>query len=184
MVGSAVRPLLLLDVDGVLNAFGAFAPTRGAGGLSLPDHLVLRVVNGYELALNPVHVDWLRTLESDFDIVWTTMWTHRAPSDLAPVLGIGADWPYVDFARYHDEALLDRWGAGVGHYKFPGVLALGGNKPLVWVDDDLHADHFDWAADRDASGTPTMLIQPSPATGWVEAEYREILEFGERVRGA
>lgn len=184
----ARRPRLLLDVDGVLNAFEAFEiddPSQPATyeNMLLPDHFRVRVVNGFVLALNPAHVGWLRELEAHFEIIWTTMWEHHAPTELGPVLGIGTDWPYVDFAQFHDEVLLERWGESVGHYKFPGVVAVSGDLPMVWIDDDLHADQYEWAAERDAMGIPTMLVQPSPATGWIEEEFHEVLAFATRLRG-
>jgi hypothetical protein len=65
----------------------------------------------------------------------------------------------------------------VGSYKFPGVVAWAQDRPLVWIDDDLEPAIYDWAAERDASGIPTFLVQPSPHEGWTASERDAVLAF-------
>jgi hypothetical protein len=181
---SSARPLVFLDVDGVLNAFRAWRlvrPGRGLvpGNVAVPPGYRHAVADGFDLLLRPEHADWVADLERRAELVWATMWQDRAPAALAPVVGFGADWPYVDFHAAQGFRLGQRTGQGVGSYKFPGVVAWAGERPMVWVDDDLEPAIYDWAADRDASGYPTLLVQPSPAQGWTAAERDAVLAFVE-----
>jgi hypothetical protein len=179
-----VRPLLLLDVDGVLNAFGAWQRIDeglplGRGNLVVPDGFRAARADGYELLLRPEHAQWVSVLESSFDMVWATMWQQRAPTALAPVVGFGAHWPWIDFSHHQSYATTQRVGVGIGSYKFPGVVATVGDRPMVWIDDDLEPAIYEWAAQRDSSGIATLLVQPDPAEGWTRAELEAVLAFAQ-----
>ena len=180
------RPLLLLDVDGVLNAFGAWTlvddslPMR-RDNVRAPAGWHSTRVDGYHLLLNPAHAEWVEALSERFDMVWATMWQDRAPAALAPEVGFGADWPYIDFQRHQSHRTTRRTGLGVGSYKFPGVVATVGDRPMVWIDDDLEPAIYEWAAKRDAEGIPTLLVQPSPAEGWTKAEFDAVIAFAASV---
>jgi hypothetical protein len=182
------RPLLLLDVDGVLNAFQAWelidpeAPML-RGNVRAPHGWRHAQADGYQLLLNPEHADWVKRLSRQFEMVWATMWQQRAPLALAPTVGFGADWPWIAFDSYQHRATSQRTGLGVGSYKFPGVVATVGNRPMVWVDDDLEPAIYEWAAERDAGGIPTLLVQPSPHEGWTPAELEAVLAFADSLGG-
>lgn len=184
MTEPASRPLLLMDVDGVLNAFGAWDrllagldPTGDEDGPTLRPARA----DGYHLLINRDHARWLARLESLFEIVWATMWQERAPAAFAPHLGIGDTWPWIDFSHYATSDVKGRTGAGVAGYKFPGVLATVGERPAVWVDDDLDPFHHEWAEARTAAGIPTLVVQPFPDTGWTRAEFEQVLAFGQSL---
>ncbi len=184
---SASRPLLLLDVDGVLNAFGAWERIDhrlplGRGNVRVPPGFAAARADGYELLLRPEHAEWVRGLEQVFDMVWATMWQERAPVGLAPVVGFGADWPWIDFAAHQTRTTTQRTGWGVGSYKFPGVRATVGDRPTVWIDDDLEPAIYEWAAQRDSSGIPTLLVQPHPDEGWTASERDAVLAFADALQ--
>jgi hypothetical protein len=180
--------MLLLDVDGVLNAFGAWTriderlPLRG-DNVRAPEGFRSQRVDGYHLLLNPEHASWVSELAQRFDMVWATMWQDRAPSVLAPAVGFGADWPFIDFTRFQSHRTTQRTGLGVGGYKFPGVVATVGERPMVWIDDDLEPAIYEWAAERDSSGVPTLLVQPFPDEGWTRAELDAVLAFADALQG-
>ncbi len=178
--------MLLLDVDGVLNAFGAWElidvdqPLR-SGNVRAPRGWRHAQADGYQLLLCPEHVEWVARLEHRFTMVWATMWQERAPAALAPVVGFGADWPWIDFTAHQSHGTAQRTGEGIGSYKFPGVVATVGDRPMVWIDDDLEPAIYEWAAQRDEAGVPTLLVQPSPDEGWTRAELDAVLAFADAV---
>lgn len=180
------KPLLLLDIDGVLNAF---APRSGLRSTD---------INGYRILLNPDHVEWVREFEKHFEVVWSTMWRSEARRSFAPEAGFGAKWDYIDFNHYwNDEALSMRimaesqhlttgWSRGlgsVGEYKHPGFVQTIDDRPAVIVDDDLALWQHDWAVERSLS-VPTETIQPDPNVGLCATEAELILQFADKLRSA
>ncbi|MCB2224495.1 MAG: hypothetical protein KQH83_10045 [Actinobacteria bacterium] len=119
----AVRPLVFLDVDGVVNDLPA---TRGAvrpwgqHRLELPD-LTLCI---------PHHVPPLiQYLDLVADVHWLTTWGRHANEIIAPLLGIsplpvvGADADRSDY----------RWKARHAHR--PAARALGAGRRVYWIED-------------------------------------------------
>ena len=80
-VDGAKRPYLLIDVDGVLNPFGAVDRPRGFAWHEL---------GGYGVWLSRRHGEWLNGLAEWFDLVWATTWEHDADLLIAPVYKKGS----------------------------------------------------------------------------------------------
>ena len=72
-------PLLLLDVDGVLNPFAAAACPPG-----YTEHEFFPGEDPVRLC--PAHGPWLRELAARFRIVWATAWGADANRLLTPLL--------------------------------------------------------------------------------------------------
>jgi len=84
---TASLPLLLLDVDGVLNPFAAPACPPGYSEHDFfPGEEPVRVCAG--------HGSWLRELAARFQIVWATAWGTDASVDAAQ----GLTRPAIDQA--------------------------------------------------------------------------------------
>lgn len=86
------RPLLLLDVDGVLNPFAS--PTCPPGYREhdfFPD-------DDPPVRLNESHASWLPLLATRFDLAWATGWEDEANTYLSPLFGLPR-LPVIRFPR-------------------------------------------------------------------------------------
>jgi hypothetical protein len=140
----AIRPYLLLDVDGVLNPFAAeVCPEPYREYDFFPGEDAVRLAD--------VHGEWLRDLARTFDLVWATGWGHQADQFIAPTLGLPR-LPVILFPRIAFDPAL----------KVPAIDDYVGDRPLAWLDDIVTPEAQSWAAARTA---PTLLVAVDPAVG-------------------
>lgn len=168
----STTPLILVDIDGVLNAFAS----RGRR-----EHERTTVAGRYRVVLDTRHPGWFDVLADHAELWWATMWQAQAGPVFGVVAGLGHDWPYLDFDGAYEPGgspFIQRTGEGVGGYKWPRILEMGAtNRPLVWIDDDMDDAHLEWAAARDASGVPTLFVRPDPAEGFTFEHFLRVLAF-------
>ncbi|MFG2141550.1 HAD domain-containing protein [Streptomyces sp. NPDC048650] len=144
------RPLLFLDIDGVLNPV---LPTPGFTAHDLLDHTVLLSVD---------HANWLRELAAVYDLVWATTWEHHANTHIAPLLEL-PELPVVEFTGYLSrpddprfegpESLLAR--------KWAPILRYAAGRPFAWVDDVMP----DSLVRRGRRRPDRLLVPVDPAHG-------------------
>ncbi|HEY2704706.1 MAG TPA: hypothetical protein VGL20_13565 [Candidatus Dormibacteraeota bacterium] len=151
------RPLLLLDVDGVLLPFPDRRPGFDGVGLEGAPH-----------GFHANHGVWLGELAQRYELAWCTMWGERANLDICPRLGMP---PLPVIELWDEEHGLDRW-------KLPGVERFAGGRPLAWVDDSFDASTRAWARARPA---PTLLLGVAPRTGLSRRHVRRLAAFARTV---
>lgn len=150
------KPLLLLDIDGVLSLFGFGSDERPRG--------TWLQVDGVVHLLSPSAGEHLHALQADFDLVWCSGWEEKANEYLPHALGLPGPLPYLSFDRSP--------GRGHAHWKLGAIeLHAGPEAPIAWVDDALDDACRAWAAARRG---PTLLIQPDPPTGMTDAHVAEL----------
>jgi len=155
------RPLLMVDVDGVISLFGFDHARPPAGRFAL--------VDGNVHLLSATAGEHLRALWHEFELVWCTGWEERANEHLPLALGLPGTLPHVPFDDFDRPASA--------HWKLVGIDAHAGpSRPLAWIDDAHDERCWAWAAARPA---PTLLITTDAAIG-LTAEHVEELRSWER----
>ena len=157
----AQRPILAVDVDGVISLFGFDEP---------PDHSVARfeLVDGMVHCLSVAAGDRLRRLAEHYDLVWATGWEHRANDHLPALLGV-PELPVITFegaARF-----------GTAHWKLAPLDRYGTGRPLAWIDDSFDESCYAWAREREQGGLPTLLVPTESALGLEEAHTEALTRW-------
>lgn len=145
------KPLLLIDVDGVLNCFGDL----GRSTVSFEAEFI--AAGRYRIKVPAGAAEALHWLSDAFVCVWASTWQALAHSHIGTRLGIDAPWSYV--------VLDDDLAASGPTAKLAAVARYAADRPLAWVDDDLHDDAHRWVAERQRQGLATLLIQPEVNIG-------------------
>ena len=159
------RPLLLLDVDGVLVPFGFAAAARPPG--------TVLTVHGFEQVVLASAAAHLRTLAEHFAVTWCTGWRQAANEHLLDALALTA--PLAD-VRFPDELAATPQAS----WKLEAIDEhAGADTPLAWVD-----DAFDDACERWAAGRPgaTHLERTDPAVGLTDRGVASLVAFADAVR--
>lgn len=160
------RPLLLVDIDGVISLFGFALDDR-------PDGLWTQV-EGIAHLLSTCAAAALRVLEDDFDCVWCSGWEEKANEHLPGLLGLGP-WPTLHFGSHAGP------GASVaGHWKLDAIDACcGPDRAVAWIDDVLDDACERWAQARPG---PTRLVPVPPAAGLTEREVPALTAWARALR--
>jgi hypothetical protein len=150
------KPLLLVDVDGVISLFG-FTPDERPAGAFL-------TVDGVLHYLSAGAGDHLRRLSGGFELVWCTGWEERANEYLPSALGLPGPLHHLTFHG------VPGWGER--HWKLDAIEAHAGpDRPLAWIDDDHDEGCREWADQRPG---PTLLLTTDPPTGITARHVAEL----------
>jgi hypothetical protein len=152
-----VRPLLFVDVDGVLNPYAG--PACPAG---FAEHDLFPGEEPVRLCAD--HGAWLHELAERFDLAWGTAWNAADRALLVELLALPAFGPAVTLPA----------GQFDPREKVPAVAAVAGDRPLAWIDDMLTSEAWEWAATRAA---PTLLVPIDPAIGLARADVDELVDW-------
>jgi hypothetical protein len=152
---SSARPLLLVDVDGVLSLFGFDAGSPPPGRLAL--------IDGSPHLLSVHTASQLRRLGAVYECAWCTGWEERAGEHLPFLLDLPRGWRHVPLKG------AGRVGRSLaGHWKLDAIDTFAGReRPLAWIDDVLDDACRTWAAERPG---PTLLVPTHPAVGLTDAD--------------
>lgn len=145
-------PVVLLDVDGVLNPFER--PHRG-----FKRHKC--VPNGmmFQLWLNSAHGPALLELaeSTGAELAWASYWCENANEWIAPRVGLPA-LPFVPIPRYPGS----EEGRSLGAWKARHVAVWAEGRPFVWFEDEPDATEC-------IAGEPGvaehLLVEIDPLTG-------------------
>lgn len=114
------KPILFLDVDGVLNA----CPP-------LPGHDVVQK-EGFPICIPQGTTERLAKLLEVCEPVWATTWRNKAHPNFGPDLNLGERaWPHIG----GDYGSLEHRECGAA-WKLSAILEYAGDRRWVFIDDD------------------------------------------------
>jgi hypothetical protein len=163
-VTNPTKPILFVDVDGVISLFG-FAPDVG----QLPGPL--HWVDGVAHCIPPAVGGRLVSLAEAFELVWATGWEERANEHLPFLL----DLPFRDLPTLTFDG---RAVFGSSHWKVDAIDAYAADRPAAWIDDNMNEECRAWAQRRSA---PTLLVETSPSEGLTDEHVDKLLSWAARV---
>lgn len=158
------KPVLFVDVDGVISLFG-FARDADFPG-------ALHSVDGILHCIATECGERLRRLDEHFELVWATGWEEKANEHLPLILEL-------PFKQLPSLTFDGRAVFGTAHWKLEAIEQYAGDRPAAWIDDNLDERCERWAAGRDA---PTLLVRTEPATGMSDEHVEQLLQWAEEHR--
>ena len=153
------RPVLAVDVDGVISIFGFDGPPDQVGGS-------FHLIDGMAHCISDRAGPELQRLSEVYELIWATGWEDRANDHLPALLGLSGDLPCLHFdgqARF-----------GTAHWKLDALDRYSGDRALAWIDDSLDRSCHEWALARDA---PTLLAPTEPHIGITEEHTEKLLAW-------
>lgn len=155
-----LRPLILIDVDGVLNPAGSHT-------LGYRAHWVFPAGVPHRLLLNTAHGRMLTELAevADAELVWATYWRNRANAWVAPRV----DLPSLRFVP-----IPRRWRSwsqsSPGSWKACHVATWVGQRPFVWFEDN--PDVFSCLSGQPGLGRH-LLVRVDPVIGLADSHVEQ-----------
>ena len=169
------KPLLLIDIDGVISLFApgldALDTSGGASGFGTSSAGRFALIDGIAHFLSATAGEHLLVLAERFDPVWCSGWEEKADEYLPHLLELPDSWPHLSFERSP--------GRSRAHWKLDAIDAHAGARPLAWIDDALDDECFTWAAERAARGSATRLVATDPTIGLQRRHVDELLAWAE-----
>ena len=156
------RPVLFVDVDGVISLFGFHPSERPPSSFHSIDGIIHCI--GNEVAAR------LARLAESYELVWATGWEEKANEYLVHILGMPQELPVLTFDG--------RAVFGSSHWKLDAIDDYARGRPAAWLDDNLDERAEAWARRRQE---PTLLVHTESATGLTDEHVERLLEWAGRV---
>jgi hypothetical protein len=156
------RPVLFVDVDGVISLFG-FNPSGPPPG-------TFHSIDGILHCIGADAAARLARLANRYELVWATGWEEKANEYLVHILKMPADLPVLTFDG--------RAVFGSSHWKLDAIEEYARGRPAAWIDDILDERAETWAAGR---REPTLLVRTESALGITEEDVDVLLRWADEV---
>ena len=159
------RPILFVDVDGVVSVFGFPAHHEELPG---PFHWIDGIAHCIPSAIG----ERLERLAGRYELVWATGWEEKANEYLPLILKLSAkELPWLAFDG--------RAVFGSAHWKLEAIDEYAGDRPAAWIDDNIDETCAGWAKRRSA---PTLIVQTDPAVGLTDEHVETLLSWADELR--
>ncbi len=159
------RPILFLDVDGVISLFG-FDHTSAPPG-------TFHSIDGIPHCIGSSCGPRLARLAERFELVWATGWEEKANEYLPHLLELPGELPVLTFDG--------RAVFGTAHWKLEAMDEYAGDRPAAWIDDNLDERCVRWAARR---GAPTLLVETEAHSGIGDEHVERLLGWADELERA
>ena len=158
------KPILLVDVDGVISLWGFDVDARPDGAF--------HAVEGLPHFLSHEAGRHLQHLSRAFDLVWCTGWEEKADEVLPAALGLPRGLPHLSFDRHGVGG--DGFPSMPGHWKLGAIDTFLADRAAAWIDDAFNDACHEWAERRRA---PTLLVETTPEEGLIERHAALLLAW-------
>jgi hypothetical protein len=159
------KPLLFVDIDGVLSLFGFLSDSRPRGAWIS--------VEGVVHLISATASEHLHRLAVSYDLVWCSGWEEKANEHLVRALMLETALPFLRFSQAIDGAAPAR------HWKLAAIEDHAGERPLAWIDDAHDDGCRAWADSRPA---PTLLVTTDPPVGLTGAHVVALERWARGLR--
>lgn len=194
MTVAFTKPLLMLDVDGVLNPWQLATPNGHTAGAGFTKYL-LPADEAEEAAglatmpvlLSSVHGEMLRALSESFDLVWATTWEDMANRHISPLLGLPTDLPVVHWPD--EDTRRAEWRAGHGNRAWKTRFLVewldehAPGRPWAWVDDEVTRYDRTWVKQHYLvhPAAPYLVVRVNRKTTLTQAECTRLREWAKSL---
>lgn len=165
-----MKPALLLDVDGPINAYTA----RGAALDGRTAHQATTSTGEVFTVLTRAS-DGSRLLETGCELIWATTWEHAANTAIGPLIGL-PELPVIEWAA------KDKWNPQRLYWKTTQIVDwMNRNRPGVpfrWLDDEVTRRDRTYIEENSVKGSGILLI--SPKFGLEDGHFEVLKEWREQ----
>ncbi len=163
-VQATERPILAVDVDGVISLFGFEGPVEHAP-------CRFQLIDGMAHCISAEVGERLQRLTPYYDLVWATGWEDRANDYLLHLLGLQR-LPVIHFGN---DAKF-----GTAHWKLGPLSNYAGGRRLAWIDDSFDDSCHQWANDR---AEPTLLVPTVSTEGLQDSDVETLIRWARNGAG-
>lgn len=193
------KPVLLLDVDGVLAPFGCHD--------NPPENYdFIEVLGDHEFLFGTHFPEVMQRLMQSVELQWGTAWEDHANDELLEHLGLEDPLPvlyfdhqianrrraegYDDYEEWQPERATRYLDGGLSldpdleSWKLPWIklwAKVNEGRALCWIDDECLADAQTWAKRRTELGIPTLFIRTDPSKGLESKHIDQIEEWAKEI---
>jgi hypothetical protein len=168
------RPLLMVDIDGVISLFGGWERASLGVQHSRSDRGArdgsFHSIDGTPHFLSSTAATHLLALSDLFELVWASGWEERANEHLPHLLRLPPALPFLRFER--------AVGRANAHWKLDAIDAYAQQRALAWIDDAFNPACHEWANARSA---PTLLVQTEPEHGLTSSEAQQLTTWAQAL---